>query len=224
MRKVASLLVGSAAALSLAAAQSRSIGGGAGWFSIGYTVLSGHNALRDALRANGLSVPASPSGIIVGGGGGGYLSRIFLGGYGEAIIGGDLGGGYGLFRLGYLWRLGSRLVILPTVGIGGGRYGFTVSNRPEEVSFVQAIDPAGGIPPRTLSTSGIIGGLGLSLQYFSAKGPMVGLELGYSRGLGGFEDWGAAGVDLRNGPEITPTQLYVRLLVGGGAISSGEGE
>ncbi|MCS6895136.1 MAG: hypothetical protein NZZ60_03175 [Bacteroidia bacterium] len=222
MRKcVASALVG-ILSLSCLEAQTQKVWGGAGWVGAGYTVLTGHDGLREALEAKGLSVSRSLSGFLIGGGGGAYLGRVFVGGYGEVVSGEELNGGYGFFRMGYFWRLGNRFILLPTVGIGGGGYAFTVSSRPEQVDFSQAIEPGSGIPPRSLSAGGAKGSISLALQYFN-KGFMIGFEAGYGRSLSGFRDWETAGISLQNGPNITPQQLYLRLLIGGGGLAL-EGE
>jgi|GEM_PF-1718347 len=210
------------AALAALYAQSRSGWGGAGWFSLGYGTLSGHDKLRSVAEANGLSVAKSPASVLVGGGGGGYLGRVFVGGTGEALVGKDLSGGLGLFQLGYFWRFGEKLVLLPMVGVGGAGYTFALKGRPNDLPFTDAVSPSGGIPPRSLSASGTIGGLTLALQYFTMKGTVLGIEAGYDRALSKFSSWSTAGIDLKNGPEITPQRFYVRISVGGGGLSRKE--
>ncbi|MCS7297128.1 MAG: hypothetical protein RMK19_07300 [Bacteroidia bacterium] len=217
MRKcVVSALVG-IFSFSYLKAQTKNVWGGAGWFAAGYTVLTGHESLREALEAKGLSLSRSLSGFLIGGGGGAYLGRVFVGGYGEAVSGEKLNGGYGFFRMGYFWRLGNRFILLPMIGIGGGGYTFTVSGRPAQVDFSQAIEPGSGIPPRSLSAGGAKGSVSLALQYFN-KAFMIGFEAGYGRSLSEFQEWETAGISLQNGPNITPQQLYFRLLIGGGGF------
>lgn len=201
-------------------AQSRSGWGGAGWFHAGYGAVSGYKALRDAVTANGLSLPSSASAILIGGGGGAYLGRIFVGGSGETFLGGPVGGGSGSFQLGFFWRFGQKLLVLPTVGVGGAGYTFVVGNRPGEAEFSQAVGT--GVTPKSLSTGGVVGNGGLALQYFSSKGLLLGLQAGYERALGEWRDWSSAGITLTNGPAVTPQRFYVRLLVGGGGISTSE--
>ncbi|MEN3040371.1 MAG: hypothetical protein ABDH66_02370 [Bacteroidia bacterium] len=222
MKRIAVLCWVGILSFSYLGAQSRKAWGGVGWFSGGYTILTGHEALREAVQAKGLSISSSLPGFLIGGGGGAYLGRLFIGGHGEAIVGGEVSGGYGFFRMGYFWRLGSRFIVLPTLGIGGGGYTFVLSNRPDRIGFSQAIEPSGGVPPRSLSTGGAKGNLNIALQYIN-KGFMAGLEVGYGQSLGAFQEWETAGISLQNGPKINPQQLYIRLLVGGGGLVS-EGE
>ncbi len=199
--------------------QSHKALGGGGWFHIGYTAIQGVEGFSKALEGSPLSYPKATGAPIIGGGGGGYLGRIFLGGKGEGILGSKISGGVGAGQVGFFWRVGQRLLVLPTVGIGGGGYTLHVSGRPSEVPFSQAIDSTGGIPPRSFSASGPMGEISVALQYFSQKGYLIGLEVGYLRGLREFSQWRTGGIDLQGGPKITPQRLSVRLLIGGGSIS-----
>ncbi len=191
---------------------------GGGWFHIGYTAVQSVEGLSKALEGSTLSYSRATGAPILGGGGG-YLGRIFIGGKGEALLGSKITGGVGAGRVGFFWRVGQRLLVLPTVGVGGGGYTLYVSGRPSEVQFSQAIDSTGGIPPRSFSTSGPMGEISVALKYFSQKGYLIGLEVGYLRGLGEFSQWRTGGIDLQGGPKITPQRLSVRLLIGGGVIS-----
>jgi len=200
-------------------AQSHAGWGGAGWFHVGYGAFSGFGPFREALKASRLDYPASTGALLLGGGGGAYLGRVFVGGKGEGFLGSRLGGGMGLFTLGFFWRFGDKLVVYPAVGVGGAGYSLQVSGRPSEASFAQAIDTTGGLPPRSFSISGLVGEANVTVQYFTSKGLLLGLQVGYLRGLGSESEWSAAGITLKNGPSVTPQAFSVRLLVGGGGLS-----
>lgn len=197
--------------------------GGSGWFHGGYTAAQGWNKFSEALQGSPLSYPKSASGVLIGGGGGGYIGRIFIGGTGEAVIGGRFGSGFGAVQVGPFWRLGQKLLFLPNLKVGGAGYTFTLENRPSEASFAAAIDSAGGLPPRTLSVgAGLVGEVALALHYFTEKGFFIGLEAGYLRSLQETTGWRAMGISLQNGPKIAPQRFSVRLLIGGGGISRPE--
>lgn len=212
---IASVLVASAALW----AQSHAGWGGAGWFHVGYGAFSGFGPFRDALKPSQLDYPASTGTVVLGGGGGGYLGRVFVGGKGEGFLGNRLRGGMGLFSLGFFWRLGDRVVVYPAVGVGAAGYSLQVSGRPSEASFAQAIDTTGGLPPRSFSIGGLVGEASVTVQYFTSKRLLLGLQVGYLRGLGSENGWSAAGITLKNGPSVTPQAFSVRLLVGGGGLS-----
>lgn len=108
------------------------------------------------------------------------------------------------------------------VGVGGAGYTFALRGRPGDLPFANALSTSGGIPPRSLSVDGTLGGITVALQYFTIKGTALGLQLGYDRGLSKFSSWSTAGIDLKGGPEITPQRFYVRITVGGGGISRRE--
>ncbi|RMF49138.1 MAG: hypothetical protein D6750_06550, partial [Bacteroidetes bacterium] len=107
----------------------------------------------------------------------------------------------------------------PGGGGGGPGYTFLVGGRPAEADFSQATT-GGGLPPRSFSTGGVIGTGLLAVQYFSPRGWLIGLQAGYERTLSEISDWSAAGIALRRGPSITPQRFYVRLVVGGGRLTS----
>ncbi len=78
---------------------------------------------------------------------------------------------------------------------------------------------AGGLPPRSFSIGGLVGEASVTVQYFTSKRLLLGLQVGYLRGLGSESEWSAAGITLKNGPSVTPQAFSVRLLVGGGGLS-----
>ncbi|MEN2992552.1 MAG: hypothetical protein ABDH91_03250 [Bacteroidia bacterium] len=195
--------------------------GGAGWFSGGYQVVTGYKPLQEVIQVRGVTMPVSVSVPTLGGGGGFFLGYVFVGGSGEAYLGGALRGGGGGFRVGYPWRLGERLLLLPTLSIGGSGYSFILRGAVEERSFSQAVDTLAGVVPRILSVKGAQGGLVLAAHYLFKQGGILGLEIGYETAIGGFKDWRAAGVRLTDGPSIAPQRFFVRLVLGGGSICKG---
>lgn len=127
------------------------------------------------------------------------------------------GAGFGV--VGYFWRLRERWILMPLVGVGGGGYTFFVQGRPAEAPFDQATT-GGGLPPRSFSTGGVLGNGAVVLQYFSTKGFMLGLQGGYEQALSSLREWSAAGISLQGGPSVQPQRFYVRLLLGGGVLST----
>lgn len=214
--RILMVLAGSFSALLLA--QSRAAWGGAGWGFVGYTQIGGYARFREAIQPAGLSLPSSTSGVEVGGGGGGYLRRVFIGGTGSYYAGGAVSGGAGFGVVGYFWRFRERWILMPLVGVGGGGYTFFVRGRPAEAPFDQATT-GGGLPPRSFSTRGVLGNGAVVLQYFSTKGFMLGLQGGYEQALSSLREWSAAGISLQGGPSVQPQRFYVRLLLGGGVLS-----
>jgi len=183
--------------------------------------MSGYGRLRDSVQVAGLSLPSTATAVTLGGGGGGYLGHVFVGGTGETYLGSTVRGGMGAGLIGYFWRWKERWVLLPILGVGGAGYTFLVGGRPAEADFSQATT-GGGLPPRSFSTSGVIGTGLLAVQYFSPKGWLIGLQAGYERALSELSDWSAAGIALKRGPAITPQRFYVRFAIGGGGLSSSQ--
>jgi len=102
---------------------------GRGHFSVGYIELD-LDELNADLQDGGF--PAlDGSFLTLGGGGYGTRGRLLIGGEGHGLLGSDattadgstqvsVGGGYGLFKLGYLAFAQNGLEVFPSVGIGGG--------------------------------------------------------------------------------------------------------
>ncbi|MCX7764766.1 MAG: hypothetical protein N2253_07750 [Bacteroidia bacterium] len=182
--------------------------GGAGWFQAGYAYVSGFDRLQNALQSQNLSIPTSSSGFTIGGGGGGYLGRIFIGGYGGGLRSAQINAGFGTFMVGPVWRLSENFLLLFTVGMGGGGYDLTAEDKGN------APQPAPA-PTRSvrLSGGGWLAQSSLMGQYFFPGGFMMGLQVGYE-----IQRWTEESGTIQDHPTVMPQRFVVRLLIGGGSI------
>lgn len=198
--------------------------GGGGFFAIGV-----HAAEIDPLneRFRGAGYPTFPSEMIaVGGGGYGVVAhRLLLGGEGYGLIAPSrgyqgreisVGGGYGLFTVGYRFRLASELRAYPQVGVGGGGLSVEIASAGSE-RFEDVLEN----PNRsaTLEKGSFLISLGVGLEYrfrMSEKrnGFQIGLRAGYL--LAPYEsDWQLDNSQLSGGPDATLDGPFLRLLIGG---------
>jgi hypothetical protein len=202
----------------------RGPGDGAGFFGIGWT-----NADVADLNAR-LTAVGYPdfgrTGLLIGGGGYRQLrGGLLLGGEGygagfgeEAHVGRTtrLGGGYGLFNVGYMLPTGPNLRLYPLVGIGGGGLVLSVSGRPTDAGFDDVLrQPDHGV---ALSRGSFLTSLGAGLEVrpgAGGRGPMVGVRVGYS--FAPFSSaWRLEEQTIGAGPDSSLQGLQVRFLIGGG--------
>jgi hypothetical protein len=199
-------------------------GGGGGFFALGVNATT-LGPLNDRLRRAGY--PTFPSELVaIGGGGYGVVAnRLLIGGEGYGLVapsrgyqGRDVsvGGGYGLFTLGYRLRPADEVRAYPLVGVGGGGLSLDIGGTGAD-RFGDVLDD----PNRaaTLEKGGVLVSLGGGLEYrFSGAddpgGFQVGLRAGYL--FSPYDtDWTLSEDRLSGGPDATLGGLFVRLLVGG---------
>jgi hypothetical protein len=198
-------------------------GGGGGFFAVGVNATD-LAPLNDRLRQAGY--PTFPAEMLsVGGGGYGVVAgRLLLGGEGYGLIAPSrgyqgrtvsVGGGYGLFTVGYQFRPTTDLRVHPLVGIGGGGLTLEIGS-----AGGQTFDDVLADPDRsaTLERGSLLVSLGAGLEYrFRARsdgGPQVGLRLGYL--LSPYDtDWTEGDTRLAGGPDASFQGPFVRVLFGG---------
>jgi hypothetical protein len=200
---------------------------GRGYFAVGVQGMD-IGSLNSRLQANGYGDFAETFASF-GGGGYGVMGRFLIGGEGmgvaagseSATIGADffkvsLGGGYGLFKLGYIVYRRNGFIVFPSLGIGGGGLGLTISQE-ATLPFDQYLQN----PRRktTLGTGFFLLDLGLGADHLvvlnrrgeEEGGIMFGARAGYL--LAPFRsDWG----DALDGPDSAIEGAYFRLVIGGG--------
>lgn len=205
-------------------------GAGQGFFQAGYIDLD-LGDLNTSLAAAGL--PELDGAVLtLGGAGYGVRGRFLIGGEGHALLGGDettpdgsldvsLGGGYGLFRVGYLALEHDHLDIYPTVGIGGGSLSVRIRER-----SVPTFDDVLADPRRsaTLSTGMFLLDFGLGLNYrFVVRddaedefgGILVGVQGGYTLAPGD-TSWNLDELNsVAGGPDTQIEGFYLRISIGG---------
>lgn len=198
--------------------------GGAGFFAIG-TNVTDIGPLNDRLRAAGYPTFSSEMVSIGGGGYGVVANRFLLGGEGYGLLTGDagyqgrtvsVGGGYGLFTLGYLAHAGPHLRAYPQIGLGGGGLRMEISSTGAD-DFDDVLDN----PSRSASvgTASMVVSLGAGLEYH-VRGH--GEEAGFSIGLrAGYlfstlrSDWQLDESSLSGGPDASMGGPFIRLILGG---------
>lgn len=197
---------------------------GGGFFAIGAnaTDLGPLNT-----RLSGAGYPSFPSELFaIGGGGYGVVGgRLLLGGEGYGLIAPSrgfqgrsvsVGGGYGLFTVGYRLRPASQLVVYPQVGVGGGGLSVEIGSVGAD-QFDDVLDD----PNReaTLEKGSVLVSLGAGLEYrFATADDPGGIHLGLRAGylLSPYNtDWTLGENQLSGGPDAMLSGPYVRLLLGG---------
>lgn len=211
---------------------------GRGFFQAGSLFLD-----TDALNAElaGAGLPGlDGTSFTIGGGGYGTVESFLIGLEGHAILGstetsGDgafqtsLGGGYGLFRLGYLAVDGDALDVYPTLGVGGGQVNVKIRER-----SAPTFDDVLGDPQRSSSLSSrmLLLDLGVGVDYRirvdsdddEFGGLLVGLTGGYTFAPGS-PSWRLDGINgVAGGPELLIQGFYLRASIGGWGGERGGGE
>lgn len=206
-------------------------GGGFGHFGIGLAN-SGFGTLAEDLSVPSLmgSVSLKSTGTYIGGGGFGVIGKhLMLGGKGYAGAFGQASGAKGTVETGHAWGFFNAGYLLPAPrgifgyvygGIGGGGASAKITNNSGntwEFGGFQIKDGQTG----TLGTGGMGIDVGLGLFRFlpeEAGGFKVGLEIGYSSGLGN-QLWNNGDKEANNLRSWNPGMLYFTLCIGGGAIA-----
>ena len=198
--------------------------GGSGFFGIG---VNGLNMGPLNTRLSEAGYPTFPSELLaVGGGGYGVVAgRIMLGGTGYGLVAPSrgyqgrevsVGGGYGLFTMGYRFAPADQLVVYPQVGVGGGGLSLDIGS-----TGANDFDDVLTQPNRaaSLQKGSVLVSLGAGAEYRLGTpekpgGFQLGLRAGYI--LAPYSSGWALGEDrLSGGPDATFSGPYVRLTIGG---------
>ncbi len=195
--------------------------GGLGYVAVGIQEVGSQEVWQRLEQAGYGMLPRT--GFAIGGGGGGWIGRWFLGGEGYGILeresAGSRGvaryaGRYGMFTLGYapvLWR-GFRMWILGS--IGGGELEVRLRQAlPSSFDSVLA-QPRGSA---LLRSGGWLFQPGIRAELQLVPGLLAGVQLGYTVPLG----WGALRAEDESTLAGAPTAALrggsVRIFLGGGA-------
>lgn len=203
---------------------------GRGFFQAGYMGLD-LNGLNKSL--SDASYPSLDSNFVtLGGAGYGNQGRFLIGGEGHAILGSEkttsdgsfeisAGGGYGLFRIGYMAYSRANLDVFPTIGIGGGSMSVSIKER-SAPTFDQVLEN----PSRSseLSNGMFLLDLSLAANYRipvpiddgeGEGGPLLGLQVGYTFSPGN-PSWELDGLNkVAGGPSLQIEGAYIRVSLGG---------
>lgn len=210
--------------------------GGGGYFQAGYMMLD-LDELNASLQAAGL--PALDDGFVtIGGGGFGVVAdRFLLGGEGHALMGSEettpdgalqvsMGGGYGLFRLGYLAFSRAGFDVWPMIGLGGGGMNLQITER-SAPTFEEVL--ANPLRSSSLSTGSFLLDVSVAAHYRiliedddpdpddedEIGGFLVGLQVGYTLAPGD-PSWDLDVINgVAGGPDLRLQGLYVRGSIGG---------
>ncbi|MFB6232374.1 MAG: hypothetical protein ABEL04_14590 [Salinibacter sp.] len=203
--------------------------GGAGFFAIG-THVADFGPLNDRLEEVGYPTFATETVTIGGGGYGVVADRLLLGGEGHGLLTSDqgfqgrtvsVGGGYGLFTLGYLFRPESSVRVYPQLGVGAGGIRLEIGSRGEASNFDEVLDN----PNRraTLGRASLLVRLGAGLEYqFGQPGEglfQLGLQAGYMLSALA-SDWQFDDTTLSGGPDATMQGPFIQLTIGGSGSES----
>ncbi len=204
---------------------------GAGFFAIG-THVTGLGPLNDQLSNAGYPTFASEM-VSIGGGGYGSTNRVLLGGEGHGLITSDkgfngrnvsVGGGYGLFTLGYLFRPSPSARVFPQLGLGGGGLQLEIGSQGNADEFDDVLDD----PNRsaTVGRASMLVRLGAGLEYeFSGPDEEGGLRLGLQAGylLSPLSsEWQIEETTLSGGPDASLQGPFIHLTIGGGGSEHDE--
>ncbi|MCS3628165.1 hypothetical protein GGP85_001358 [Salinibacter ruber] len=156
-----------------------------------------------------------------------------LGGEGHGLLTADgsfqgrnvsVGGGYGLFNLGYLFRPASGLRVYPLLGLGGGGLQLDIENAGTADDFDDVLDN----PNRSASVgqASFLVSLGGGLEYqFGTPGEgrtaRLGLRAGYMVSALR-SDWQLGDSALAGGPDASMQGPFLRLTIGGISDSDDE--
>jgi len=144
---------------------------GSGFFAVG-TQFTDLGPLNNRLSGAGYPTFTSEMVSLGGGGYGVVADRLLLGGEGHGLLTADgsrqgrsvsVGGGYGLFTLGYLFRPTSRMRVYPQAGFGGGGLRLEIGSQGEADEFDDVLND----PNRrtTVGRASLLVSLGASLEY-----------------------------------------------------------
>jgi hypothetical protein len=203
---------------------------GRGFFQTGYLGLDPEDL---NVSLNDVGLPDIASGFVTFGGGGyGQRGLFLIGGEGHAIVDQEeatpngefqlsAGGGYGLFRIGYLAYSEGQLDLFPLFGIGGGGLSVNIKGR-SAPTFDQVLEA----PARSssLATGGFLLDASIGLNYrivlsdeeeSSRGGLVVGAQAGYIFEPGG-SSWTLDGLNnVAGGPDLKLQGFHFRASIGG---------
>jgi hypothetical protein len=201
----------------------QTVDGGGGFFAIGVHAAD-LSPLNGRLQRAGYPTFSSQL-LSVGGGGYGLVAgTLIVGGEGYGLIAPSqryrgrevsVGGGYGLFTIGYQFRPASALRVHPLIGIGGGGFELNIGSA-SGGPFNDVLDNPGR--GATLETGSVLlsvgGGLEYRFRHSGDGGLKVGIRAGYL--LSPYEeDWRVDGRRLSNAPGAPLQGPFVRVLLGG---------
>lgn len=205
---------------------------GAGFFAVG-TQFTDLGPLNNRLADAGYPTFASEMVSLGGGGYGVVADRLMLGGAGHGLITADgtfegrtvsVGGGYGLFTLGYLFRPTPKLRVYPQAGLGGGGLQLEIGSTGDADEFDDILEN----PNRsaTVGQAGLLVSLGGGLEYRFGEpggdgGVLLGLRAGYVISALN-SDWQLDEGSLGSGPDATMQGPFIRLTIGGMGGDDGE--
>jgi hypothetical protein len=210
------------------AARAQAIYGGMGGYDAGLINLNLSNVNA---RLNASDYPALRETVpTFGGSGYGIIRNIVVGGEGFGFFqprtrsGGtsvSYGGGQGLLHLGYVVKSTRRLLVFPTLGIGGGGMGISRQAPPENPSFDQALNR----PRQTagLGYGSMVYRAALHSNYFlkggpeQTKGVFVGVSAGYTFSATS-NRWYSDGESVTDGPGMSLSGFFATLTIGGGGL------
>ncbi len=198
---------------------------GAGFFAVG-TQFTDLAPLNDRLSGAGYPTFASEMVSLGGGGYGVVANRLMLGGEGHGLLTADgsfrgrnvsVGGGYGLFNLGYLFRPASGLRVYPLLGLGAGGLQLDIKNEGTADTFDDVLND----PSRSASVgqASVLVSLGGGLEYqFGTPGEgrtaRLGVRAGYMISALS-SDWQLGNSSLAGGPDASMQGPFLRLTIGG---------
>lgn len=166
----------------------------------------------------------SIGGRLLGGGG-----RLLTGVEGHLLFGAappdgartsPLAGALGQVDVGYLVHSSERFDLWPMLGLGCGIVGFDVRREGQPAFDDVVTDPGQG---SRLESSGFLADMSLAMEYRFGKGKglVVGLGVGYTHAMGGW-DWRVNGAqDVTSGPEATVEGVHIDVSLGGWGRSQG---
>jgi hypothetical protein len=210
----------------------REMGGGGFTIGFGSTDVS---MMKTFVNEGGRSF--SNSQLVIGGTGHAFAGDFVIGGTGYGIIGDkiksdtaqvSLGGGLGTLDLGHLIVNKEKLKLFPTVGIGWGGYGISISENKN-----LSVDDIRRKPGREIqiSNGGFVFDLALNVQFIPVLtyddkedafgGFMTGWRIGYAYSIPN-SDWTYSGGDITNGPNFGLNMLYVKFVIGGFGYKPGK--
>jgi hypothetical protein len=213
---------------------SQGYSGGFGFFEPGYSSidLSAFNtllSLNEYSELSGESFNAGGSGflmvnnfIIGGRGGGGGLQNV-----GKTGTSGRFATGYGVFNLGYAFKVSYRSFAYPTVGFGGMQTTLQLENETTTGSVAEAL----AAPNQVLNLSSSSAILDFSVNFItrvtgggdatSAGGAFLGISVGafFSPSNATFKLNDRVMTDV---PDFTPSGFFIRLKLGGGGFGKPE--
>lgn len=203
---------------------------GRGWFSLGFISLD-LAELNAALSSAG-HPRFDDRFFTLGGGGFGDIGRWLIGGEGHALIGSDhatddgafklsLGGGYGLFTVGYRLIAEEGFDLYPSIGLGGGGMELSIRGRSAPTFGDVLENPARSSRLATgafLLSAGVGGDYRRRLSNPDDEyegGLLIGAKVSYVFSPV-TSDWKLDGFnDVAGGPELKIEGLHVRLTLGG---------